>query len=209
MREFWTKAKKNPAFILSMTALILWVLFAAFGEFFLKYDPYKEDFTNMLAAHLAAVRLRHGHHRAIPFFQGGGRRQVFAAGGVFDGVFHRGHRHGLRAAGRVPGRLGGYAHYAPVRCAALPAHHGVRHRGGGRDRSGTRTPYSDPFAALGVDQVRTPDAAICSSRSRPASTSPRRSWAARTIFVSLRAISCPTSCPRSWCCARWTSARCS
>lgn len=50
MREFWNKAKKNPAFILSMTALILWVLFAAFGEFFLKYDPYKEDFANMLAA---------------------------------------------------------------------------------------------------------------------------------------------------------------
>ena len=50
MREFWNKAKKNPSFILSMTALILWVLFAAFGELFLKYAPYKEDFANMLAA---------------------------------------------------------------------------------------------------------------------------------------------------------------
>ena len=40
MREFWNKAKRSPAFILSMTALVLWVLFAAFGEFFLKYDPY-------------------------------------------------------------------------------------------------------------------------------------------------------------------------
>ncbi len=50
MREFWNKAKKDRAFMLSLAALVVWILFAVFGELFLKYDPYKEDFTNILTA---------------------------------------------------------------------------------------------------------------------------------------------------------------
>ena len=50
MKEFWNKAKKDRAFMLSLSALIIWILFAVFGELLLESDPYKEDFTNILAA---------------------------------------------------------------------------------------------------------------------------------------------------------------
>ena len=50
MKEFWNKAKHNRTFIISLTALIILILFAALGERFLVNDPYEENFYSMLEA---------------------------------------------------------------------------------------------------------------------------------------------------------------
>ena len=50
MREFWKKAKHNPSFVISLTALIILILIATVGQLLLVNDPYEENFYSMLEA---------------------------------------------------------------------------------------------------------------------------------------------------------------
>ena len=54
MKEFWNKAKKDRAFLLSAGATLILIITALLADFFLPHDPFQEDFTAMLQPPSAA-----------------------------------------------------------------------------------------------------------------------------------------------------------